>query len=328
MMTTGEGSSSSSSSYGLVEGESVDVGRLNVNVRTPNNDNDGIMPNDLAAAEGPYCREKVYELLICISYLVVSSIALYGLQFHPHERPIPYQLLESSGEYVRNLVNDESFEHETISFLALVVLGIWLPLFIQIGLSFCGDRRRHDIHATLCVYLVAMSTNSIATEAVKLYVGYLRPIFYEECEPNDTFQECTADNDISIRKSFPSGHASMSFCGLTLLTLFIHARFGVASQRYYQRVGGSNGSRWVRETIQVGVGWARFASLLALLPMGVATFIASSRVVRSLFGSTLCSLYCLYPALQHDPTNNDTLNVCIHRWIISIFLLTLLQDLS
>uniref|UniRef100_A0A7S3LAB1 Phosphatidic acid phosphatase type 2/haloperoxidase domain-containing protein n=1 Tax=Amphora coffeiformis TaxID=265554 RepID=A0A7S3LAB1_9STRA len=280
-MNSEEGSSSSS--YGLAEGESVDLARLTVNVGsrniTPSND-DGIMPNDLAVAERPYCGEKFYELLICISYLVVSSLVMYGLQFQPHERPIPYQLLESSGEFVRNLVNNESFEHETVSFLALAILGLWIPFFIQIGLCFCGDRRKHDIHATLCVYLVAMSTTSIATEAVKLYVGYLRPIFYEECEPNDTYQECTADTGGDLRKSFPSGHASMSFCGLTLLTLFIHARFGVASQRYYQRVGGGrNGGRWMRETIQVGVGWARFASILALLPMGLAIFIAASRVV-------------------------------------------------
>lgn len=274
---------SSSSSYGLAEGGSADRTRLAVDLGNTTNDGMlGILPNDLAAAEGPYLwSHQFYELLVCISYLAVSTGVMYGLQIPANQRPIPYQLLENSGEYVRNLANNESSDQETISFVALMILSIWLPLLIQIGLSFCGDRRKHDIHATLCVYLVAMTTNAIATEAVKLYVGYLRPIFYDLCQPDDNYQECTADDGDFMRKSFPSGHASMSFCGLTLLTLYIHARFGVASQRYFQRIGGSasDGSRWIRETIQVGVGWARFASILALLPMGLALFIAASRVV-------------------------------------------------
>lgn len=268
---------SPSSSYGLVEGEAVDRTGLNIGL---GRESDGLVLNDLALAQGSYLwSAQFYELLVCITYLLGSTGILYGLHIQPYQRPIPYQVLDNSGDYVRNQMFNETFEHETVSFSALCVLALWLPLVIQLALSLCGEHRKNDLHSSVCVYLVAMATSTMATEFVKVYVGYLRPIFYDFCQPDDTYETCTDDDSGDIRKSFVSGHASIAFCGLTLLTLFIHSRFGAASQRYYQRVGGSEeGSRWVRETIQVGIGWARFASLLALLPMGLALFIAASRV--------------------------------------------------
>lgn len=287
-----EEASPTSSSYGLLAEEgTVDQVHLNAGLIRDNTSNGQLLPDGLAHQDGPYLwSAQFYELVVCLVYALVAFVVLCWVDDNvgPDERPIPFQFLEGSGEYVRNLMFNESFEHESVSYLALCLLGLWLPLTIQSLLCLCGERRKNDLHATVCAYLVAMTTNTIATNSVKLYVGYLRPIFYDQCQPDDEYQTCTVDTGNDIRKSFPSGHASMAFCGLTLLTLFIHARFGVASQRYYQRIGGGGGGigsstgeerQWIRETIQVGVGWARFASLLALAPMALALFIAASRVV-------------------------------------------------
>jgi membrane-associated phospholipid phosphatase len=281
-MATEENDGSSGSSYGLAEGDTIDRRRLNIGLSDSPLSGDGLMMNNVVTAPGPYLwSTRFFELVICIAYLVVVLGASYGLPLEANQRPIPYQYLENSGEYARNQVFNESFEHETVSIVSLVFLSLILPLAIQLALSTCSDRKRNDLHATVCVYTVALATTTLATECTKVYVGYLRPIFYDQCQPDDDYQECTGDDGDDIRKSFPSGHSSMAFCGLTLLTLFLHARFGVASQRYYQRVAGAGngeGQQWVRETIQVGIGWSRFISVLALLPMGLALFIAASRV--------------------------------------------------
>jgi membrane-associated phospholipid phosphatase len=283
MATEENDGSSSSTSYGLAEGATIDRRRLNIGLSDSPLSGDGLMMNDVVAAQGPYLwSTRFFELVISIAYLVVVLVASYALPLEANQRPIPYQYLDNSGDYARNQMFNESFEGETVSIVALVILSLCLPLAIQLALSTCSDRKRNDLHATACVYTVAMATTTLATESTKLYVGYLRPIFYDQCEPDDEYQECTGDETDDIRKSFPSGHSSMAFCGLTLLTLFVHARFGVASQRYYQRAvgaGSGEGQQWVRETIQVGIGWSRFMSLLAVLPMGLALFIAASRVV-------------------------------------------------
>ncbi|KAL7568540.1 hypothetical protein ACA910_002653 [Epithemia clementina (nom. ined.)] len=262
----------------------------------------------------PYIKSsQCWELAICIAFFAVT-FAVLEVPFQPRQRPIPYQVLENSGEYVRNLSIDETFEGETISSTLLLVLSTILPLALQEILSYgrlsAREMSYYDMHATLCAYLVAFSINSIVTDSVKLYVGYLRPIFYEMCQPDEGYSECMAENGGGnyIRKSFPSGHASFSFNGLTLLTLYIHSRFGMGQRtrdlRRQRRLamiesstsmGGErlvtdsnnnnnremveDASTLLEQTLDVQ---ARIISLLSLLPMGLALFIATSRIVDNL----------------------------------------------
>ena len=82
---------------------------------------------------------------------------------------------------------------------------------------------------------------------------------------------CTGE---TTRKSFPSGHASTAFCGLTLLTLYLHTRFGLPSLRHHQLEEADGDSRsFPRVTVY------RFISIFSLAPMALAVFIAASHVV-------------------------------------------------
>ena len=199
------------------------------------------------------------ELICCVVFCIFCHAILE--LFTPHERPIPFQVLDNSGDYVRNLVNNETLEGETVSTPLLIVIAVLIPVLLQIHLAlckegspwwssscwcnavrggwFCGKSsicHEYDVHATVCVYLVTMGLNHLATDAVKLYVGYLRPIFYNECQPTDDYSACTNNDTVvdELRKSFPSGHASTAFAGLSLLTLYLHTRWGMG---YYQRSG-------------------------------------------------------------------------------------------
>lgn len=123
-------------------------------------------------------------------------------------------------------------------------------------------------HTTICVYTAAAGLTIVLTDAVKLYVGYLRPVFYDICVPDDTYESCTNDDDSDARKSFPSGHASLSFCGLGLLSFYLERRFGVSKFRI------PNSSR-----PPTTVGFTRIVSILCKTPLVLAGFIAASRVV-------------------------------------------------
>jgi diacylglycerol diphosphate phosphatase/phosphatidate phosphatase len=114
------------------------------------------------------------------------------------------------------------------------------------------------------------------TNSVKLYVGYLRPVFFDVCEPDGDYEECTSGEDREGRLSFPSGHASYSFCGLLLLSLYLERRFGVSRLRLWMHDPSSG---------QIVMGHkgplrlARVVSILCYSPMVLAGFIAASRVV-------------------------------------------------
>jgi diacylglycerol diphosphate phosphatase / phosphatidate phosphatase len=200
----------------------------------------------------------VKEVGLCLAFFLVSTVpaALYRT---PRQRPMPIQRLEN-GEIVLNLTNNEAFDGETIPDLLLIFLAALLPLTVQLMLGKFVLRSVRDLMSTICVYPVAIALTNTVTYVIKLYCGYLRPSFFQLCQPNNDMSECSVANDASARMSFPSGHASLSFCGLMLLSRFLQFRFGVVSSK-------RPNSRH------------RLMSMLALAPLGLATFIASSRVV-------------------------------------------------
>ena len=134
---------------------------------------------------------------------------------------------------------------------------------------------QNDLHKTACVYCTAIGITSIVTTAVKLYVGYLRPIFYDICIPDDTYEYCSSEHDNEARKSFPSGHASISFCGLALISFYLERRFGVSSLRTWQQ---DLATGEFRLTQLKPIRLERIISICCHAPFLLACFIAASRV--------------------------------------------------
>lgn len=190
-----------------------------------------------------------------------------------------------------------------------------------------------DSYRTICTYCVAITLTTIATECLKNYCGYLRPIFFTECEPDENFEECTGEdfNLNELRKSFVSGHASAAFCGCTLLTLYLERTFGISCvqvvvgrtvpaslanptrqqsrdedeerQPISADIPQQNpGTMYMTVAYRKNPGLRRLGSILSFLPMGVALWVAASRVVDNVHfpadvvgGSVLgagIALYC------------------------------------
>jgi diacylglycerol diphosphate phosphatase/phosphatidate phosphatase len=131
-------------------------------------------------------------------------------------------------------------------------------------------------HQTFCVYLAAIGLTLLLTDAIKVYVGYLRPIFFDLCIPDDKYQTCTSGDDDDARQSFPSGHSSLSFCGLGLFSFYLEERFGVSKLRQHSIVAPSESDHRPHQTT---VGLTRIFSIISMLPLLLAGYIATSRIV-------------------------------------------------
>lgn len=156
---------------------------------------------------------------------------------------------------------------------AVVVIGFVAPIVLQFILAkFVG--KFGDAHNTICVYFVSTALVGLATNTIKSYVGYLRPVFYDICEPNDDFSECTNEDSKDARKSFPSGHSSLAFSGMMLLTLYFLARWGVYSGSPVLRQGtdGTITMQYKPERYKKAV------SVLSLAPLALACWVAASRL--------------------------------------------------
>jgi membrane-associated phospholipid phosphatase len=274
----------------------------------------GLSSNTVSRTESPqppyYRSPECFELSCCFC-VALAALVVHKLPIAANQRAMPVQYLESSGEYVLNQSYNEPLVSDTVSNVACILLAVVLPCLVQCTIcyftSFKKQQRQRipeDLHNTACVYLLTFGITMLTTEFIKLYAGYLRPVFFDYCEPDANYQECTSDaarnGDENYRMSFPSGHASASFCGMTLLTLYLHTHFGVATKRiYYHQVAvvpatdaavsaidnqdngissvPCNTHRLVAQ-FQQPLGYTRLISILALLPMGLAIFIAASRV--------------------------------------------------
>jgi diacylglycerol diphosphate phosphatase/phosphatidate phosphatase len=134
-------------------------------------------------------------------------------------------------------------------------------------------------HRTFCVYLAGVGLTLLLTDAIKVYVGYLRPIFYDVCVPDEEYQTCTSGDDDDARQSFPSGHSSLSFCGLGLFSFYLEERFGVSKLRESRHHSIVPPSEIDHQSYQTTIGLARIFSILSKSPLLLAGYIATSRIV-------------------------------------------------
>jgi len=124
------------------------------------------------------------------------------------------------------LLKDESISHKhtheqlhsgTNRFISLL-----LPLAITtaVGLS---KRSTIHIHHSWLSALAGSGLTRLVTEFLKNRVGRLRPDFLARCKWDKELKACTGSLS-SIqggRKSFPSGHSSTAFAGMTFFALYL-----------------------------------------------------------------------------------------------------------
>jgi len=201
--------------------------------------------------------------LACVICFIVFSVGLPKI-FNARKRPIPYQVTSAGDVILDSSLNHEYEESETVPNLLNGLCSILIPMVIISSTAFLTGVKG-DTHAAICMFSFAYASAELTTHLVKVYVGRLRPNFYEKCEFDASSFECaSADGEEEARKSFPSGHSTLAFACMTALSLFFLGRAGS-----YKK----NHTSYKHQAIR------RLLSIVSILPMSFAVFVASSRVV-------------------------------------------------
>lgn len=143
--------------------------------------------------------------------LVLFTIAMLGRLVDPYVRPVSDY---ANGPPI-SLSNDEELVSTGLAILYSYVLPMVLILLL------CLASKTDWIEALLGLFEV-VAFNEFFTTFTKKIAGSLRPSFLAMCQWNG--EGCDASNSkaMSSRQSFPSGHASNAFAGLTYLVLVTH----------------------------------------------------------------------------------------------------------
>ena len=125
--------------------------------------------------------------------------------------------------------------------------------------------KKNDVHGTLCSYIFGFGISVALVVTIKAYTGVFRPNFYDGCafsaSPTPT---CWEDDYTDFLRSFPSGHATLAFFGMTLFSKY--------SLRILEKniINSSNSPK--KEFLQ------RLMSIMCLLPILYAFFVSATRV--------------------------------------------------
>ena len=142
----------------------------------------------------------------------------------------------------------------------------------------------HELRATLCAFFVSFGLSETVTSILKLYVSRHRPNFYALCGFDVSQLKCM---DPSLKRvheatlSFPSGHSSLSFCGMTFLMLFLLGRLALLTTTSSTTTTSTTSSTTRNKVmIQFLQTHKSFAGVLCcIVPWSYSFFVASSRVV-------------------------------------------------
>ncbi|KAH8926215.1 PAP2-domain-containing protein [Atractiella rhizophila] len=98
-----------------------------------------------------------------------------------------------------------------------------MSMFLQAALIGLFRRSLYEAQTALLTTYVAQAVMRIIVDMIKLMVGRLRPDFFGRCQWDFLEQVCTGDPAVVAegRKSFPSGHSSSTFTGVTIFVLFL-----------------------------------------------------------------------------------------------------------
>ncbi|KAF6145869.1 hypothetical protein GIB67_028864 [Kingdonia uniflora] len=128
----------------------------------------------------------------------------------------------------------------TVPVWTVPIYAMMLPILV---FTFIYFRRRdvYDLHHAILGLLFSILITGVITDAIKDAVGRPRPDFFWRCFPDgkeayDSLGDAICTGESSVikegHKSFPSGHTSWSFAGLSFLSLYLSGKI-----RAFDRTG-------------------------------------------------------------------------------------------
>lgn len=156
--------------------------------------------------------------------------------------------------------SSQRFIHTTLAQL-LKWSGCYLPLLISLLHVVWASRRSTRTYVmfqactVIAAFSMAMGLSEGTTQMLKIWIQRRRPSFYDLCGFDPTTVTCTASPEYikEANLSFPSGHSSLSCCGMTFLVWYFLGK--IKSRSPWQTM------------------------VITVLPWGWAIFVAGSRLV-------------------------------------------------
>lgn len=166
-------------------------------------------------------RSHMHDWLILILLVVIEVILNVIEPFH---------------RFVgKEMLTDLSYplQTNTIPFWSVPLIAILLPIVVILVYYFIRQDV-YDLHHAILGLLFSVLITAVITDAIKDAVGRPRPDFFWRCFPNGkgvfdtrtTDVLCTGDKSVikEGHKSFPSGHTSWSFAGLSFLSWYLSGK--------------------------------------------------------------------------------------------------------
>ncbi|EPS65632.1 hypothetical protein M569_09147, partial [Genlisea aurea] len=166
-------------------------------------------------------RFHMHDWLILILLVVIESVLILIEPFH---RFVGEEMMIDLKYPLKD---------NTVPFWAVPVIAIILP-FIVILIFYFIRRDVYDLHQAVLGLLFSVLITAVLTDAIKDAVGRPRPDFFWRCFPDGKTSFDNATGNVQCtglksvikegHKSFPSGHTSWSFAGLTFLAWYISGK--------------------------------------------------------------------------------------------------------
>ena len=186
----------------------------------------------------------------------------------PFER---YLVPETLPKYSYPFTTDQSVPTWTLPFL-----GVFIPLGLIASVAAFTGAGWLEIRRSIAGLCVSVSLGWAVTNLLKVSIGGYRPDFLYRCWPDGNVAwaspgvpACTPINPRHVtegRKSFPSGHSSMSFSGLAYAAAYATAKLEIFSPYDYGVFGVHPRDR--ASVLRMAFAW---------WPLALATYVALSR---------------------------------------------------
>ncbi|KAI9510247.1 phosphatidic acid phosphatase type 2/haloperoxidase [Russula earlei] len=134
--------------------------------------------------------------------------------------------------------------HERVPDALLYAIAFLAPLLLMWLINFATIRVWWDSHNSALGLVLSLSLAGAFTQAIKVTVGRPRPDLLDRCNPDSGVVDppyglssvaiCHQSDRHIINdgfRSFPSGHSSLSFAGLTFLSLYIAGKLHLFDTR-------------------------------------------------------------------------------------------------
>jgi len=173
-----------------------------------------------------FCPAYVIDWGVALAAIIISKLYLETATPYQRDLSVYYPHRDYHWSLRSEQVPDEWLHHISVTLPVLILIMLTLIAYPRGGIHLVPM-----LHHSLLGLLTAHALSIVPTNLLKIWIGELRPDFFSRCTYSEDTKICKPlfHNQRLMeqgRRSFPSGHSSTAFAGLTFLALWMAGRNG------------------------------------------------------------------------------------------------------